>query len=600
MKKTLYALLLSCSLSGLNGLQAQDKGEIIYEVNLNERADDLFKVKLAVKGLKKENNIFQFAATAPGTYQTMDIGRFVRSFKAFDKKGREIESKQISTNQWELSKPRKVRSIEYSIAETFDTPVEENHIYEMCGTSIEKDHVYINGQAVFGYFTGMQEADLKIKLLYPEQWLAGTALTQDEEGYYLATDYDHIVDSPFLLGRLTRASSDFNGTTVDIYTYSKTDKIKAQDLLENMNSMLQAASDFVVKFPVDRYTFLYHFEDTGAGAWEHSYSSGYVMKEQDLTPAYAQKLTDIAAHEFFHIITPLNIHSEVIENFNFVKPTASEHLWLYEGVTEWASHIMQLRSKLTTPEEYFAEQSQKLLIDEKYFDTSYSLSQLSLECFTPEGQRQYGNIYYRGALVATLLDIRLLELSGGKRGLREVVNELSNTYGPSRAFPESDFFRLFVEKTYPEIDDFFNSYVKQANPLPVKEYFAKIGVQYEAEHATGVQVSDLGFALAPADGKILVQAAGKALQEAGLKQDDILLAINGEKITMENAMKIGKELMAKAAGDAYQMSVQRGDQQVDLNLQIQSKEKVQPHYFTFAPVADPEQEKLRNVWLKNL
>ena len=39
-------------------------------------------------------------------------------------------------------------------------------------------------------------------------------------------------------------------------------------------------------------------------------------------------VTDMAAHEFFHIVTPLNIHSEIIEHFNFATPTPSQHLWL--------------------------------------------------------------------------------------------------------------------------------------------------------------------------------------------------------------------------------------------------------------------------------
>lgn len=599
MRKTLSCVLLSFALASLAPLQAQEKGEVVYQINLNDRADDLFKVKLAVKKLKEENNIFQFAATAPGTYQTMDIGRFVRSFKAFDKKGREIAVEKLGANQWQISKPKKVRSIEYTIAETFDTPVTENHIYEMCGTSIENDHVLINGQAVFGYFSNMQEADLRIKLLYPQEWLAGTALRQDEDGYYRATDFDHIVDSPILLGRLSKASSDFNGTTIDIYTYSKTDKIKSADLMENMSSMLQAANNFVVTFPVDRYTFLYHFEDKSAGAWEHSYSSGYVLPEAELSPAFAQKLTDIAAHEFFHIITPLNIHSELIESFNFVTPTASEHLWMYEGVTEWASHTMQLRSKLTTPEEYFQEWSQKLMVDEKYFDTTYSLSQLSLNCFTPEGQRQYGNIYYRGALVASLLDIRLLELSDGKRGLREVVNELSKTYGPENAFPEKDFFRLFTEATYPEIGDFLNSYVNQAKPLPVKEYFAKLGVQYDKEFTTGQQTTTLGFGIMPQEEKFIVQQPDSTVRKLGLQPGDVLVAVNGEKVAKENLMAIAQKLQALPLGESYQLQVQRENELVDIAMAVQGKEEVKPHHFSIMTDATPEQLALRTAWMQN-
>ena len=123
-----------------------------------------------------------------------------------------------------------------------------------------------------------------------------------------------------------------------------------------MSGMLNAAGRFLGKLPVDRYTFLYHFADSAAGAWEHSFSSEYVLQGGRSSPTRSgQRVTDIAAHEFFHIVTPLNIHSEIIEHFNFVTPVPSEHLWLYEGTTEWAAHAMQLRAGLKTPEDYLAD-----------------------------------------------------------------------------------------------------------------------------------------------------------------------------------------------------------------------------------------------------
>ena len=190
-------------------------------------------------------------------------------------------------------------------------------------------------------------------------------------------------------------------------------------------------------------------------------------------------MTDIAAHEFFHIVTPLNIHSEIIEKFNFVQPTPSEHLWLYEGVTEWASHKMQLNYSIKTLEEYFKELRQKVAVDERYYDKEFSLSKISLTSYTPEGQKQYGNIYMRGALVAGLLDIRLLELSKGQKGLREVINEFAKEYGANKNFPEKEWFDIFAKKTYPEIGDFINRYIKNAEALPLEEYYAKIGILYD-------------------------------------------------------------------------------------------------------------------------
>jgi predicted metalloprotease with PDZ domain len=448
---------------------------LAYSIDLNRRADDLFHVTLRVSGLRPENAVYQFASTAPGTYQVMNIGRYVKTFEAYDARGRGVPAEQISVNQWRLSDPARVRTIRYAVTETWDSQL-DHPIYKMCGTSIEADHVLINPHAVIGYPEGLQAAPVRLRLAYPAAWRVGTALHRGPDGVFVADSYDHLVDSPILLGRLSKARLLVTGVPIDVYAYSETDKIKASQLLAAMSGMLNAAGRFLGKLPVDRYTFLYHFGDESAGAWEHSFSSEYVLPEREFSDSVNHRVTDIAAHEFFHIVTPLNLHSEIIEHFNFVTPVPSEHLWLYEGTTEWAAHAMQLRSGLKTPEAYLQTQITKMQIDRQAFDSTYSLRELALTSYSDSGQTQYENIYMRGALTAGLLDIRLLELSGGKRGLQDLIRELTRRYGKRRAFPDSTFVDTLVAMTYPEIRDFFDRYVWDSQHLPVKEYYAKLGI----------------------------------------------------------------------------------------------------------------------------
>ncbi|MFQ5747350.1 MAG: peptidase [Gemmatimonadota bacterium] len=476
MKRTRWIALLALLL--LPGRAAGQQAALDYTIDLNDRADDRFHVVLAVNGLPEEGALYQFASTAPGTYQVMDIGRFVRDFEARGADGAEIPVEHVSVNQWRIEDPEDVREIRYAVAETWDTPVPEHQVYPMAGTSIEADHVLFNAHAVIGYPTGMQGTPVRVTFLYPADWTVGTALAAEGDGAYRAADYDELVDSPVLLGRLTAASTEVTGVPVSIYAYSATDKIHADQLLGAMRDMLVAAGEFLGKLPVDHYTFLYHFEGqrSSGGAWEHSYSSEYVFPEFEWSDRVGGLVTDVAAHEFFHVVTPLNIHSEIIEHFNFVTPVPSQHLWLYEGTTEWASDAMQLRAGLKTPDEYLNEVVQKLRADRQFFDPNVSLTRLSLTSYTDAGQRQYGNIYQRGAVVAGLLDIRLLELSGGERGLQELIHELTLRFGKDRPFPEDSLFDIVTEMTYPEIGDFFDRYVKEAEPLPIEAYYGKLGI----------------------------------------------------------------------------------------------------------------------------
>jgi predicted metalloprotease with PDZ domain len=458
---------------------------IAYHINLNDRSNDTFKVEVTAPELTNSNRIFQFASTAPGTYQLMNIGRYVTYFKAYDKSGDTIQVNRISINQFEFTQPSQVRRVTYEISETFDTAVEKNPIYPMCGTSIEADHALINAHAVLGYFNGKQSLPVNLEIEHPENWISGTAL-ELKNGKYIANNYDHIVDSPILLGKLTKASLDVSGTKVDIFTYSENDLIKSEMILESLTDMLISANLFLNGLPVDRYTFLYHFETNNApvnGAWEHSYSSGYTNQEKPWNKI-EQNMKDMASHEFFHIVTPLNIHSEIIQKFNFIEPVPSRHLWLYEGVTEWAAHMMQFRAGQKSMSTYLKSLRHKSIISLNYFDNNISLLDLSLSSYSQNGRKQYGNIYMKGALVAGLLDIRLLELSNGERGLIDIINELSKKYGPNKPFIDATFFNEFVRFTYPEIEAFMNSYVQKSEPLPIAEYYKKIGITYHEKEYT--------------------------------------------------------------------------------------------------------------------
>src|SRR5690606_14235491 len=340
MNHLIAGFLCTALLCNIPTVYASDGDPVRFTIDMTGPSTDTFLVEVDVRRLGRKNDVYQFASTAPGAYQVMDIGRFVADFRAYDKRGRQIGVTQVQTNQFRIEKPRKVRRITYKVAETWDTPVRENPIFRMAGSSLEDDHALLNIHTLLGYFHGMQDADMEIDLVHPEGWTVGTALEPDEDGRLFAPDFDFAVDSPILLGRLTSTAMDIDGKEVEIFTYSKNDLIKSSDLMDAMRDIFIATNKFVNGFPIDRYVLLFHFEDQNAGAWEHSYSSEYVLKEAPLDESYAHLINSIAAHEIFHMITPLHLHSEVIRQFNFVTPSPSQHLWLYEGVTEWASDMI--------------------------------------------------------------------------------------------------------------------------------------------------------------------------------------------------------------------------------------------------------------------
>lgn len=578
--------------------------QIIYNIDVTELGDDLFDVTVSASNLTEENNVYNFPATVPGTYQVMDFGRFVESFDAFDSDGNKLGVEQISTNQWKINNISKLSEIRYNINDTFDADLDKNYPMPMSGSGIDSHYVAINTFAVLGYFKGLQSYPSKLKLEYDSDWILGTSLKKDENHFYVSETYDRLADSPILMGELSTAFTKVGEIDVEVYVFASDSAITANKILSLADEVLQSSKEFITHAPVDRYTFLMLLFDwqyyqmnglMGGGALEHSYSSFYV---QPMSSQGLPGLRSTMAHEFMHILTPLNLCSEIIHTFNFEVPTASQHIWLYEGVTEWVSDIMQLRSGITTPEEYLKQFSRKLRINDMY-DSSISLTEMSKGVYQDGINGQFINFYNRGAITAAMLDLRLLELSGGTRGWREVYIDLLVKYGKGKPFPENGFFDIIVDMTYPEIEQFIDDYIRGSKPLPYVEYMNKLGYSYIHEVESEDSRPTIGASISMNDNKqVILIGISDTAKKFGLKENDVLIEALGEKVTMQSARRIAEKIFKMSVSDPFDLVVMRDNKEIIISgVLLQRKSK---HIFEEMENPTDEQLQYRAAWMKNL
>jgi predicted metalloprotease with PDZ domain len=304
------------------------------------------------------------------------------------------------------------------------------------------------------------------------------------------------------------------------------------------------------------------------------------------------------AHEFFHILTPLNLHSNIIQPFNFVVPTASQHIWLYEGVTEWASEIMQLRGGLITIDEYLERLSEKADLNER-LNQEISLTQLSLEVYSDQTIMDFINFYNKGAVTAAFLDIRLLELSKGKSGLRELFVKLLDKYGKHKPFPEDGFFEIIVDMTYPEIEEFINDYLKDSEPLPYAEYMKKLGYTYISERPSEDKRPTLGIDLGLSnDNGLMILGFTDEGRKAGLREEDIILKVLGQDFNMGTARQIFGEVTSLNVGDLCELVIERDGSEIKISVPLQ--QRMDRHIFEEMDDITEDQKFLRDVWTRNL
>ena len=238
---------------------------------------------------------------------------------------------------------------------------------------------------------------------------------------------------------------------------------------------------------------------------------------------------------------------------------------------------------------------EKILMDKNLYDKNYSILKLALTSYTTEGQKQYGNIYMRGSLVAGLLDLRLLELSKGKRGLKDVVNELAKKYGPYKPFNDDAFFDEFTKLTYPEIELFFEKYIKNTEPLPFKEYYNVIGIDYFDKIVDDVK-SGIDFTYYPLPQGLYILRDSEEGANSNLKKGDLILSFNGEPANNSTVEELLLQLESRVIGSTYQVNyIRQGE---NINTEFKTIAKTQNFVFKESPNASENQRSLRKNWME--
>jgi predicted metalloprotease with PDZ domain len=92
-------------------------------------------------------------------------------------------------------------------------------------------------------------------------------------------------------------------------------------------------------------------------------------------------------------------------------------------------------------------------------------------------------VYEKGALIGMCIDIIIRDNSNGKRGLLDLMQQLSQEYGVNKPFNDEELFAKITALTYPEVGDFLQTYVAGPTPIPYEEYLGRVGITKSTEKA---------------------------------------------------------------------------------------------------------------------
>lgn len=582
-----------------------------YSVNLNDAADDKLKVTLICPPVSTQEIRFFMPKIVPGTYMNSNFGKYVHDLKAFDKDGATLPANRKDDNSWTIRDAQRLYRITYSVEDTWDSQI-DNQVYEMVGTSFEAGKNFvINTCGVFGYLEGMKKTPFEISFTKPEGFYAATGLkpvtTTNTADKFVCTNVDELYDSPIMYSLPDTATLKVGGADILIAVYSPNKIAHAKFIATNFEKLMKGSAAYLKgKLPVDKYAFIFYFNGEQKaiqtpGAWEHCYSSFYALPEQDEKQAIGNWI-DIAAHEFFHIVTPLTISSKEVKEFNFNEAVLSKHLWLYEGSTEYYANHMQVWAGIVTPEEFIKALEGKIKVSRLRFNDTLPLAELSRES-AGKWHDEYGNIYMKGALVSACIDLYLMKLSGGQYTLRDLKHDLGILYGKDKYFQDEELYDAIEKLSYPEIKQFLIKYVDGNAAVPYEEFFSLAGVDYLKTKIIKT-INTGNIRIKPEKGKLVIDASrvNDFGMKMGYQSGDELVSINGAAATPDNVDLLLRKFNATAKeGDTLTVQVLRkvgGKKKttVSLSQPVFKSDRQIEHVLEINPAPTPAQLEIRKAW----
>lgn len=620
MKKIICALAVVTAFYSCKPTQTSTtEHPIIASIDLVNVQDDKVNVSLDPDRITTDQITFYIPKTVPGTYSTDNYGKFIDDLKALDYQGNPLKIEKLDENSWQISNAQKLDKVTYRVNDSFDIKDEEG-VFSPSGTNIDKGRNFmLNLHGFVGYFNNLEEKDYQLEIKRPQNLIPGTSLSVEpstETTGDIKTDvfkvdrYFQVTDHPIMYAEPDTSKFVVDGMEVLVDVYSPNHKYTSKDIEPGIEKMIRAQKNFLGDInDTDKYAILLYLSDIdtvdarGFGALEHHTSTSVVLPESMPAQGLEQTMTDVVSHEFFHILTPLSVHSKEIHYFDYNDPQMSEHLWMYEGVTEYFANLFQINQGLIDNQDFYDRIAEKIKISQNYDDTM-PFTEMSKNVLEEKYHKEYYNVYQKGALIGMALDIRLRELSNGEMGILDLMKKLSEKYGKDHPFDDAQLIPDIVSLTYPEIQNFFDTYVTGTIPIPYDKFLAKVGLEEkEVEKETGYFLNgNVPYIDGdPATKEVFFRKGmtfNSFLKELGVKGGDIIKSINGKEYNINNVYDMVMTAESWEEGTEVTMVVERDGKELTLTATTSQPTDSTTKIVEKELPEDSEQVKLRQAWLK--
>ena len=592
----------------MNKLNTSELPAIQYTVWSADLHGHRFHVKLRIENPLPNGQILQMPAWIPGSYLIRDFSKQIETIEAFalENPNEALEIERIDNDQWRL--PKVAGAVEIlTTVYAFDSSVRAAYL--------DTERAFINPSSLCLAIKGQESLPCALVLIPPKDtcansWIVQTGLQPakvDSQGYgfYLAKNYDDLLDHPIAIGEFQITHWKSNGVSHSMAIQGCIHEVD----LERLATDLQAICTCTINLfepktknaPFQNYLFLVNAVLSGYGGLEHRNSTALLCRRDQIpqvnTPldeASYREFLGLCSHEYFHAWLVKRIQPKAFQPYQLDRRNHTRLLWLFEGFTSYYDDLQLFRSKridLKTYLKLVANNWNGILrgpgrLKQSLADSSFDAwtKYYQADENTPNAVVSY---YGKGALLALGLDLQIRAFTNNRQSLDDLMRLIWKTHGVTLDGIAEDgldelAFKLLGKGFSKTWAQFKSRYIFGAEDIPIQKWIgSKLILAKPRKHSKLEQIK-LQFGMRHSDSngwlKVTHVLDGGAAQLAGLAPGDLLASINGERITVARWDKVLSSLIS---GQVIQICFYRDDLEHECMTVIEDEQI--PNQYTLTP-----------------
>ncbi|MBB5468284.1 putative metalloprotease with PDZ domain [Paraburkholderia sp. CI2] len=533
---------------------------IRYTIVPGNPAAHLFEVTVTVADPDPAGQRFMLPVWIPGSYMVREFARNIVTLRAVNDAGRKVRVEKIDKHTWQAAPVKGALTLRYEVY-AWDLSVRAAHLDDTIG--------FFNGTSVFLSPLGHEDAQCVVDIQKPQGaayrgWRVATALPEARGtkrygfGEYRAQNYDELIDHPVTLGEFALATFKAHGVPHDVVIGGRVIGLDMERLCKDLKRICEAQIAMFEpkskKAPVERYVFMTQAVTDGYGGLEHRASTALICNRTDLPVQGREPMSEgyrtylgLCSHEYFHTWNVKRIKPAVFAPYDLGVENYTSMLWLFEGFTSYYDDLILVRSGVILQDDYFGLLGKVIGgVQRGSGRLKQSVAESSFDAWV-KYYRQDENApnaivsyYTKGSLIALAFDLTIRAQTGNQKSLDDVMRLLWTRFGRDfyRGKPvgvdESEIEAIFAEASGAQLAELFAEGVRGTRDLPLDALLAPFGVALAPDVDKNGKPS-LGVRLrGGADCALATVHEGSAAQKAGLSAGDVLIAIDGLRVTGGN------------------------------------------------------------------